>query len=157
MTDPAPPPLRYPPQDPAAFKFFNEIGVIAQLSANAFERVMPEGLSMAGFSVLNHLERLPGDWAPARLARAFQVTKGAMTNTLQRLEARGLVAVTADPRDGRGKLVEITPQGRAVRGAALAALAPLLAQVQAALPAAEMEAALPLLARVRAYLDAARE
>ena len=70
---------------------FNEIGIISQLSSNRLERVLPEGMSVAQFSVLNHLVRLGGSWAPSRLARAFQVTKGAMTNTLQRLEAQGLI------------------------------------------------------------------
>ncbi len=57
--------------DLLVFRFFNEIGIIAQLARNGFERVLP---------------------------RAFQVTKGAMTNTLKRLERRGLIQVRRHPR-----------------------------------------------------------
>jgi DNA-binding MarR family transcriptional regulator len=81
------------------FQMFNEIGIISQLSSNRLERVLPEGMSIAQFSLLNHLVRLGGSWAPSRLARAFQVTKGAMTNTLQRLDAQGLIRVATDPDD----------------------------------------------------------
>ena len=97
------------------FRMFNEIGIISQLSSNRLERVLPPGISIAQFSLLNHLVRLGGAWAPSRLARAFQVTKGAMTNTLQRLEAQGLIRVTVDPDDARGKRVEITEAGRRMR------------------------------------------
>jgi DNA-binding MarR family transcriptional regulator len=33
------------------------------------------------FKVLNHLVRLGDGTTPAKLAKAFQITKGAMTNT----------------------------------------------------------------------------
>ncbi len=144
-------------QDPAAFRFFNEIGIIQQLAGNQLERVLPDGLKLPQFSVLNHLVRLGDDWAPARLARAFQVTKGAMTNTLQRLEARGLIAVTADPQDGRGKLVRITPAGRHMRQRAIEAIAPFMDRHFRTFSAAEFAAALPFLQRIRATLDAARD
>ncbi|MEQ1783915.1 MAG: helix-turn-helix domain-containing protein, partial [Hyphomonadaceae bacterium] len=87
------------------FRLFTEIGIINQLSSNRLERELPDGMSLAQFGVLNHFVRLGGQWAPTRLARAFQVTKGAMTNTLQRLEAQGLVKVVPDPKDARAKLV----------------------------------------------------
>jgi len=35
-----------PPSD-SVFAVLNEIGICAQLSANAFERVMPEGMTLA--------------------------------------------------------------------------------------------------------------
>ena len=40
------------------FQMFNEIGIISQLSSNRLERVLPEGMSIAQFSLLNHLVRL---------------------------------------------------------------------------------------------------
>ena len=76
------------PADHAAdlyFSLFLEIGIIAQLSGNRFQRVMPFGLTMAQFSLLTHCIRLGDGWTPARLAAAFQVTRGTMTNTLQKL------------------------------------------------------------------------
>jgi DNA-binding MarR family transcriptional regulator len=150
-------PLRYPETDPLAFKVLNEIGIIAQLSRVELERATGDALSGAGFSVLNHLARLPGVWAPARLARAFQVTKGAMTNTLQRLEAEGYVKIVDDPEDGRAKHVTITPKGLKARDAALARLTPLLKELTQTVGVETFKALLPGLAQLRSVLDAARD
>lgn len=151
------PPLRYLEADPLAFRVLNEIGIIAQLSRPYLEKSTPDGLSGAGFNVLNHLARLRGAWGPARLARAFQVTKGAMTNTLQRLEAEGYVQVREDPEDGRAKTVQITKKGLKARDATLAKLTPQIAALAGALPDGLLAELLPKLAALRAIMDAARD
>ncbi|WP_085340945.1 MarR family winged helix-turn-helix transcriptional regulator [Aquidulcibacter paucihalophilus] len=141
-----------------AYTFFNEIAIIDQLGRNRFERVLPDGLSIAGFSLLNHFVRLNKTQdTPSQLARAFQVTKGAMTNTIHRLEALGLVTIIADPRDGRGKLVSITEDGRAARHDAIARLGPSLQQLAGLIDQQELEALVPTLMKLRAILDANRE
>ena len=142
---------------PVIFRVFNEIGIIEQLARNVFEQVLPDGLKVSQFSILNHFVRLGDDKNPVDLARAFQVTKGAMTNTLQRLEGRGLVVITPDPADGRAKRVRITDQGRRVRDQAIAALGPALSTLGTAFDDGEFAAALPFLERLRAHLDAARD
>jgi len=129
------------------------VGIIEQLARNRVERNLPYGLKLSQFSVLNHFVRLGGQWAPARLARAFQVTEGAMTNTIQRLEALGFVEVVPDPRDGRGKLVAITEAGRAAHAHSLAALAPDLATIQSEFGTEAFETTIPFLERLRVYLD----
>ena len=147
-----------PPQDPPAFAFFNEVGIIEHLSRTAAERLMPPGLSMAGFTVLNHLIRLGhARRAPAKIADALQVTRGAITGTLKRLEAAGWVAIEPDARDGRGKAVSVTDAGRGVRDQAIAALEPQFDVLYGQIDPAELAAALPLLRKVRAILDAARD
>ena len=138
------------------FRMFNEIGIISQLSSNRLERVLPPGMSIAQFSLLNHLVRLGGAWAPSRLARAFQVTKGAMTNTLQRLEAQGLIRIAVDPDDARGKLVEITGAGRKMREQCVRATAIALGDVVKLIPSKDVSAVLPFLENLRATLDANR-
>jgi DNA-binding MarR family transcriptional regulator len=141
-----------------AYVFFNEIAIIDQLGRNRFERVLPDGLSMAGFSLLNHFVRLnKSQEAPSQLAKAFQVTKGAMTNTIHRLAALGLVTILADPRDGRGKLVSITEAGRAAREDAIARLAPSLQQLAGLIDPKELETLVPSLMKLRAILDASRD
>lgn len=135
------------------FRLFNEIGIIAQLSGNRLERVLPEGMSLAQFSVLNHFCRLGGAWSPTRLAAAFQVTKGAMTNTLQRLEAQGFVTIRADEEDTRAKIVEITDAGRSAREAAIRATGPIIMELAGLIPLADVKAALPFLEFVRKTLD----
>jgi DNA-binding MarR family transcriptional regulator len=132
---------------------FTEIAIIDQLAGNRLERLLPPGLSLAQYGVLSHFARRGGEESPAQLAAAFQVTKGAMTNTLQRLEAQGFVRVVGDERDGRRKRVSITPEGLVAQDDALARLRPLLTQLRAAIPASEFEAALPFLSRLRSWLD----
>ena len=52
-----------------AFEFFNEIGIIAQLSSNQMQRTMPHGLTQSQFSVLNWFVRVDDQATPGRLAR----------------------------------------------------------------------------------------
>lgn len=138
------------------FRLFNEIGIIAQLSASRFERVLPHDLTVAQFSLLNHCVRLGDGWTPARLAAAFQVTRGTMTSTLQRLEAKGFIRLEADPDDARSKRVFLTDRGRAARSTSLAALAPELARMPEVLaPEAAAKLMAPL-EQLRIWLDANR-
>lgn len=139
------------------FQFMTEVGILAQLSNTALQRVMPDKMTPSQFGLLNHLTRLGGSHAPLQLAKAMQVTKGTMTNTLGHLEAAGLVAIAPDPLDGRAKLVTVTSAGIATRDAAIAAVAPLLAGVAAGLEADELAAGLHALRKVRQYLDALRD
>tara|TARA_R110000868_G_scaffold111476_2_gene301008 strand:- start:5062 stop:5538 length:477 start_codon:yes stop_codon:yes gene_type:complete len=140
------------------FEVFNEVGIIEQLSRNAFERVLPVGLSLAGFTVLNHFVRLrKTEAAPSELASAFQITKGAMTNTLKRLEALGYATLSANPSDGRGKIVRITAKGRKAREKSIAALAPHLTEIAKTLSSDDALAALPFLRQLRIFLDAERD
>ena len=140
-------------RDPVLFWFFNEIGIIEQLSRTAFERVMPAGMKLSQFTVLNHFVRLGGTRSPAELATAFQVTRGAMTNTLQKLETKGYIEIRPDPQDGRSKQVTITDAGESARAAAVAALAPHLDRLSCLLDLSEIESVLPALVRVRETLD----
>jgi len=139
-----------------AFVLMTEIGIIAQLATHAFESRMPSGLTMAQFSVLNHLVRMGGSPTPAELAGAMQVTKGAMTNTVGHLERRGLAKVAPHERDGRSKRVSLTDAGRDEREAAIAALAPELGALADSLGDERMAAALPVLADIRRFLDERR-
>jgi DNA-binding MarR family transcriptional regulator len=151
-----PKPAKPDESGPLYFQLFNEIGIIAQLSANLFERVLPHGLTLAQFSLLNHCVRLGDGWTPARLAAAFQVTRGTMTNTLQKLESKGFIRVDPDPHDARSKRVFLTPAGKQARDASLNALAPELAQLPAGFPPALAAEILPALERLRIWLDTNR-
>lgn len=144
-------------EDPITFQFFNEVGIIYQLARNQVERVLPRGITLSQFSVLSNFVRLGGERSPAGLATAFQVTRQTMTNTLQRLEAAGYVAIRPDPADGRAKIVAITDAGRAMRQRCMEAQAPLLAELADRLPETELAALIPGLRQVRILLDAARD
>jgi len=140
-----------------AFQTLSEIAIIGHLADTALAQTLPEDLSVAGFGVLNHFVRLKveGD-SPARLARAFQVTKGAMTYTLQALEARGYVRIEPDPADARAKIVRLTRAGERAREAAIARVHPGLRRMLEIVKPAEFAAALPFLIKLRQVLDAAR-
>ena len=141
---------------PAFFRFFNEIGIIDQLARTRFERVLPQAMSVAQFSVLNHFVRLGGERSLADLARSFQVSRAAMTKLARKLEEGGLVRVRDNPADGRGRLVSITARGARVHHEAIAALAPTFAELAQAFSASEISALLPALERVRVWLDTHR-
>lgn len=156
LSDDAPSPLNAAIDPGRLFGLFNEIGIIHQLASTAFERVLPYDLTQAQFTVLNHCVRLGDNKTPAQLADAFQVTRGTLTSTLGRLEAKGFITLTPDASDGRSKRILLTPLGRAAREEAIAAAAPLLMQAATALSADEFARLLPLLERLRGWLDANR-
>jgi len=76
------------------------------------------------FDVLSALRRAgdPYQLSPGALLNQTLVTSGTMTNRIDRLEARDLVARRADPEDRRGVLVRLTPAGRSAVDEALADL-----------------------------------
>lgn len=142
---------------PLPFQVLNEIGIINQLATNRFEQVMPHGLTISQFQVLNHFVRLERDGPFEKnlggLARAFQVSKATISGVVANLERKGFVALRPDPADGRGRLVRITDQGRKAREDSVAAIEPHLERMRAALPEGTLEALLPGLVLLRRHLD----
>ena len=51
--------------------------------------------------------------SPGALARDLELSSGAVTSRLDRLESLGFLRRLPDPGDRRGVLVELTPEGRA--------------------------------------------
>lgn len=143
------------PHTPAAdlFAYFNEIAIIASLTVGMFERRLPNGLTYAQFGVLNWFHRVDEVATPTRLAMAFQVTGGAMTNTLKKLEAQKLVKIEPDPESGRQKRVTMTAKGRRMRERAIAAAGPLLEDFTAALDLEAIRIQTRQLAEIRQFLD----
>jgi DNA-binding MarR family transcriptional regulator len=144
------------PAEQRLWTLFTEIGLLDQLGRSAAESALVSGLSLAQFGLLNHLARLGGEWAPVRLARAFQVTKQTMTSTLARLERQGYVRIRADPSDGRAKLVALTAEGAAVHSVCLARVGPAMAVAVDAVPDGLVELLLPRLVALREALEKAR-
>lgn len=68
------------------------------------------GLTREEFKVLLALH--PGPLSHGALCRQLEVSTGAMTNRLDKLERGGLVARSPDPDDRRGVLLAITDGGR---------------------------------------------
>jgi len=139
------------------FQFFNEIGILEQLSRAVLEGELPDGLLASHFGVLNHLIRVRDGQTPLVLARAFQVPKTTMTHTLAGLEKRGLVEMRPNPEDGRSKCVWITEAGRDLRDRTIAQIVPRFQPMLAAFPAERIAALVPELAALRAVMDRARD
>lgn len=102
------------------FGFFNEVGIINQLSTAILAECLPDGVHPSHFSIVNHLVRTGDGKSPVRIAAAMQVTKNTMTHSLRVLEDRGFITVEPDPEDGRGKLVRLTESGRQFREVSIA-------------------------------------
>lgn len=144
--------------DPLAFEFFNEIGIIDQLTTAMLTNALPRGMTKAQFTVLNHFVRLEiTEKSPADLASAFQVRRPTITSTLARMESAGLVAIRLDPKDGRAKLVSITAEGRAMRERCVTALQAMIPDIETIVTASEMQSLLPALRKIRVGLDMLRD
>jgi DNA-binding MarR family transcriptional regulator len=134
-------------------ELFHEISLIDQLARSRLERALPQGLSSAQFGILNQLSRQGEPMSPAQLAEAPHLTKGAVTNLLQKLEGQGLIAVTNDPDDGRRKWVSLSDGGGAEHQQCLKRLRPLMEEVRGAIGEDDFKAALPFLKQLRLWLD----
>ena len=120
-----------------------------------FKRMMEE--TLAGFDltygeyqVLGALRQAgePYRSSPGRLASHTELSSGAMTNRLDRLEEAGFIRRLPDPDDRRGVLVELTAKGRKVYNDAVGAQARKEALVAAALGDEEKEQLNALLRRL---------
>jgi len=139
--------------DSLSAALFSEMFMADQLARNRLSKALPKGMELSHFSVLNHLVRAGEEKSPAQLAKTFHVTRGAMTNTLTKLEWAGHVHIRPDWDDARRKFVTISPSGRAARDAALQAITPIIADVVIAIGVEKVRAALPVLREVRERLD----
>ena len=134
--------------------FFTELLAADQMLRHQIARALPKGMELSHLSVLNHLARSKDERTPAQLARQFYVTRGAMTNTLARLERAGHVHIRPDWDDARRKFVAISPAGRQARDAALSAIAPVLSEAMSAIGDERVHNALQVMRDLRQRLEA---
>jgi DNA-binding MarR family transcriptional regulator len=136
-----------------AVTLFSEILAVDQLTRSYVARVLPKGMELSHFSVLNHLAHAGVEKSPAQLARTFHLTRGAMTNTLSKLEWAGWVHIRPDWEDARRKMVSISTSGITARDAAVIAIAPVIAEVVETVGADKVRVALPVLREMRMKLS----
>ncbi len=141
------------PNQNLAVSLFSELLAVDQLARMSVARVLPKGMELSHFMVLNHLAHSNNEKSPAQLARSFHLTRGAMTNTLNKLEWAGWVHVRPDWDDARRKMVSISPAGLAARDAALAAIAPIISDVVTTVGEDRVKTTLPVLRALRAKLS----
>ncbi|MDA9208094.1 MarR family transcriptional regulator [Octadecabacter sp.] len=139
--------------DSLAVALFSEILTVDQLARNNVAKALPRGMELSHFSVLNHLAHTQTERTPAQLAQTFHLTRGAMTNTLRKLEASGFVHIRPDWDDARRKMVAISPSGKSARDAALAAIAPIIASAVDQIGHEKVRAILPVMRELRLKLQ----
>lgn len=139
--------------DSLAVSLFSEILTVDQLARNRVAKALPKGMELSHFSVLNHLAHTATEKSPGQLAKVFHLTRGAMTNTLGRLEWAGWVHIRPDWDDARRKMVSISPAGLKARNTALEAISPMIADVVEEIGAERVRAALPVLRELRVKLS----
>ena len=140
-------------QSSLAITLVSEILATDQLLRNKLTRILPAGMEISHFSVLTHLAYTISEKTPAQLAKVFHVTKGAMTNTLNKLEWAGYVHIRPDWDDARRKMVAISPAGRQARDAALSAIEPIIRTLVDEKGADDIRAAIPVLREMRLKLE----
>jgi DNA-binding MarR family transcriptional regulator len=102
---------------------FARLGRLGALLGRTIEEKLGEhGLSTAEFDVLASLRRAgsPHRLTPSQLSSTLLLSGGAMTNRLDRLEAKGLVERVLDREDRRSFQVSLTKKGLATVDAAVA-------------------------------------
>ena len=135
-----------------AITLFSEVVAAEQVIKSCLSRTLPKGMEVSHFSVLNQLSSA-GERTPVHLAQSFNVTKGAMTNTLKKLEAAGYIHVRPDWDDARKKLVSISNSGEAARESAMKSVLPLFEAVIESLGPAPIKQTLPVLREFRRVLE----
>lgn len=106
----------------------------ARRLARRFDAILrPFGLTHGQFSLLNGLNR-PSPPLMREVANLLAMDRTTLTAALKPLERRGLLEVTPDPDDRRGRRVALTPKGLATLAQAVPAWLEAHAQLDAGLP-----------------------
>ncbi|HEX2815777.1 MAG TPA: MarR family transcriptional regulator [Phenylobacterium sp.] len=145
------------PEDHPDIQVFDEIRYIEHLVRTAIARKLPVGLTYPQFEVMNLLSRRGDGITPLEIARALQMTKSGLTNTLHRLYARKLIRVEHCEADGRRKRIWLTPEGRQAYVQAMVALRPRMEGLRDGFTQKEFRDALPFLKALRTWLGEMHE
>ncbi len=132
-----------------AVSLFGEILALDQLVRARLAKVLPKGMELSHFSVLNQLSHTRIERTPAQIAKSFRVTRGAITNTLNKLELSGYIHIRPDWDDARRKMVSISPAGIVARNNALAAVTPIINELISEMGEERLKAIVPILRDLR--------
>lgn len=106
---------RLPMLDPEVEGIVDRIGGLNRRFKRAMEETLSEfKLDHGEYKILGFLNRQDETYrsSPGKLARVMELSSGAMTNRLDRMEEAGLLRRLPDPDDRRGILVELTTEGK---------------------------------------------
>lgn len=97
------------------------------------EALRPLGLTNGQFSLMMSLNR-PHPPGIGSVASLLAMDRTTLTAALKPLERRGLVEIAVDPADKRGRLLKLTPEGKAVLASAVPIWTATHAEVESHLP-----------------------
>ena len=140
-------------EDHPEVQVFDEIALIEHGVRMSISRSLPVGLTYPQYEVLNLIVRRGEDLTPAVIAGALKMTPGAITNTLQRLEATLLITVEASETDRRKKHVRLTAGGREAYARSMAAIRPKVEKLREGFTQKEFREALPFLRALRIWMS----
>ena len=146
------------PPRPDAFRILTWIGIIEQLTRSAADRNLKAvDLSYPEFTLLTHFSHgHPPEKTVTGIAAAMQQLQPAVTKTVQKLLAKGLLKASPSALDGRSKVLTMTAKGTQALGRALMQLAPALCGVLDGWSDAELREFFRLLDRLKTHMDASR-
>jgi DNA-binding MarR family transcriptional regulator len=136
-------------RDPAVLAWMRLARVYQKVDRASAAAMRAQGLSVGQFDVLAQVGAHPGITQQA-LADALLVTKGNVTQLLDRMEATGLLCRR---QDGRANRVTLTDLGQRLAADAVPAQEALVAERLAALTADERRTLLHLLRKLDQALD----
>jgi DNA-binding MarR family transcriptional regulator len=135
--------------DNLASLFFSEISMVDQLMRYKINRALPKGMELSQFMLLNYLATISEERRPSQLAKLFQLTRGAMTNTLSKLEGAGYVHMRPDWDDARRKCVVISASGRKAREDGLKKINPVIEEMVDVVGIEKVREVLPIIRELR--------
>ena len=145
--------MKTDPYNFASLVLFSEISTVDQLIRAQISKSLPDGMAISHLSVLNHLSSMKNERTPMQLAKSFHVTKGAMTNTLSKLETSGYIHIRPDWNDARRKQVTISKSGIEAQRGAINSITPVLTKVINRLGQAKAASVLPIIRELRHILS----
>lgn len=141
---------------PLSVQIVCELLFVNQLARDKLSKLLPSGMELSQFLVLLHIAQLDGETGPARLADAFNVTRGAMSNTLSRLERQGLITVRPDPTDARRKFIGLSNSGQVTLDEVFGGIRPAFEPILENKAPTDLDMSLALLADIREGLETRR-
>lgn len=132
------------PRQAAVLSWLRLARIYQKISADSERRFKQRKLSTAQFDVLTHIGARPGI-SQGELAASLLVTKGNISQLLDRMEREGLVVRR---QEGRRNCLDLTVAGRALYDEAVPAQEAALGRLLGALSPEEQRQLLDLLRRV---------
>ena len=94
------------------FDLYRNAARLSRSMVGLADRVLPDGVAMSRFELLDHLASENPSVSPLQLAEGLNLTPAAVTHLLKHLQRSGWLEITPDPDDGRAKRILLTDEGR---------------------------------------------